>query len=78
MAAAVLGTDVNHVASKLAGGRNKQQKLQKQIPVYVAYFTAWPDDEGNVQFYSDIYGRDKALAKAMRMEAQERQLARGT
>ncbi|MEP2557819.1 MAG: L,D-transpeptidase family protein, partial [Rhizobiaceae bacterium] len=60
MAAAVLGSDVNHVASKLAGGRNKTQQLDKKIPVYVAYFTAWPDENGDVKFYNDMYGRDAA------------------
>ena len=30
----------------LAGGRNKKQNLEVKIPVYVAYFTAWPDENG--------------------------------
>ena len=76
MAAAVLGSDVNHVASKLAGGRNNKQNLDKKIPVYVAYFTAWPDENGQVKFYNDMYGRDGALAKALKAEAGERDLGR--
>ena len=76
MAAAVLGSDVNHVASKLAGGRNNKQNLDKKIPVYVAYFTAWPDENGQVKFYNDMYGRDGALAKALKAEADERDLGR--
>lgn len=77
MAAAVLGSDVNQVASRLAGGGNNRQQLSREIPVYVAYFTAWPNDEGKVQFFGDVYGRDKALAKAMKMEAATREKARG-
>jgi murein L,D-transpeptidase YcbB/YkuD len=76
MAAAVLGSDVNHVASKLSGGRNNKQNLDKKIPVYVAYFTAWPDENGQVKFYNDMYGRDDALAKAMKAEAGKRDLGR--
>lgn len=34
--------------------------LSEPIPVYVAYFTAEPDDEGMMRFLSDIYRRDKA------------------
>lgn len=68
MAAAVLGTNVDNVASRLAGGRNKKQQLKREVPVYVSYFTAWPNDSGKVQFYGDIYGRDKALKKALQMK----------
>ena len=76
MAAAVLGSDVNHVASKLAGGRNKKQNLEVKIPVYVAYFTTWPDENGHVKFYNDMYGRDNALSKAMKAEAEARDKGR--
>lgn len=76
MAAAVLGSDVNHVASKLAGGRNNKQNLEVKIPVYVAYFTAWPDENGHVKFYNDMYGRDNALSKAMKAEATIRDQGR--
>lgn len=37
--------------------------LKNKIPVYIAYFTAWADDGGNVSFFEDIYRRDKQLAK---------------
>ena len=76
MAAAVLGSDVNHVASKLSSGRNNKQNLDKKIPVYVAYFTAWPDENGQVKFYNDMYGRDDALSKAMKADIGERDLGR--
>ena len=75
MAAAVLGTNVSNVASRLAVGRNKKQQLPREVPVYVSYFTAWPDANGKVQFYSDMYGRDKALKEAMRLEADVRERA---
>jgi murein L,D-transpeptidase YcbB/YkuD len=39
--------------------------LDAPIPVYVSYFTAWPDDSGTVQYYGDVYGRDAQLAKAI-------------
>ena len=64
MAAAVLGTSVSHVVEKLGEGHNSED-LKTTIPVYVAYFTAWPDDNGKVGYYADIYGRDKKLEEAL-------------
>lgn len=65
MAAAVLGTSVDAIAAKLEQGHSSQ-KVPVKIPVYVAYFTAWPDADGKVQFYDDVYGRDAHLTEAMR------------
>ncbi len=64
MAAAVLGTTKDHIDRKIARGKNAKEAMPEQIPVYVAYFTAWPDTDGNVHYYSDMYGRDQRLAKA--------------
>ncbi|AXG75274.1 L,D-transpeptidase [Flavobacterium arcticum] len=36
--------------------------IKDKIPVYIAYFTAWADKDGNVAFYDDIYNRDERLA----------------
>ncbi len=65
MAAAVLGTTVSKVAERISIGKNNAQKLTVQIPVYVAYFTAWPNKEGVVEYFSDIYDRDLYLIKAI-------------
>jgi len=72
MAAAVLGTSVSNVKSMLSKGHSKQI-VPQQIPVYVAYFTAWPKDDGEVQYFTDIYKRDRALAKAMFVTTESRQ-----
>jgi len=77
MAAAVLGTTVDHIGSKIADGRNKKQNLKSKVPVYVSYFTAWPSDDGEVKYYSDVYGRDGALTKALAKERKAREQARG-
>ena len=34
------------------------------MPVHLTYFTAWPDEDGQIKFYTDIYGRDKAMENA--------------
>ncbi len=45
----------------LAGGMERYVQLDKQVPVYVVYFTAFVDFNGNLHFRDDIYGRDHAL-----------------
>jgi len=64
MAAAVLGTTEEDVGRQIAGGQNKALRVPAKIPVYVSYFTAWPDDAGVVHFYDDVYGRDDYVKKA--------------
>lgn len=64
MAAAVLGTDVDHIAAKLKQGHSFE-KVTRKIPVYVAYFTAWPTLDGKVEYFGDVYDRDARLKDAM-------------
>lgn len=39
--------------------------LQKSVPVVIAYFTAWVDKNGLLNFRKDIYGHDKRLANKL-------------
>lgn len=64
MAAAVLGTTVNDVAKQIADGRNKGVSVPQRLPVYVAYFTAWPDKNGHVAYFDDVYDRDMYMQRA--------------
>ena len=64
MAAAVLGKSVDYVAANL-GGYERAEKISEKIPVFVAYFTAWPNDAGKVEFHRDVYKRDMYLTRAM-------------
>lgn len=64
MAAAVLGKSAEHVAAQL-GGYEQVEKLAETVPVYVGYFTAWPDDDGVVDYHADVYDRDTYLRRAL-------------
>jgi murein L,D-transpeptidase YcbB/YkuD len=64
MAAAVLGTSIDYVAQKLKQGHSSE-KVTRKIPVYVAYFTAWPDLSGKVEYFGDVYDRDTRLRQAL-------------
>lgn len=77
MAAAVLGKSKDYVASRIAEGRNEQEQVAGDIPVYVSYFTAWPEQTGNgIEFFSDIYDRDRHLLKAIEKTEAVRAKAR--
>ena len=36
-------------------------KLERKLPVYLLYFTAWAEEDGTVRFHHDVYGRDEKL-----------------
>ncbi|HSX90489.1 MAG TPA: L,D-transpeptidase family protein [Pseudomonas sp.] len=64
MAAAVMGTTIEDINARIAAGQNVAAKVPVKIPVYVSYFTAWPNKDGKVEFFDDVYGRDDAMLKA--------------
>ncbi|MFM8746922.1 MAG: murein L,D-transpeptidase [Aestuariivirga sp.] len=63
-AAVVLGWNAGEVAAHIASKGSETIKLKTKLPVYIAYFTAWPDSAGNMRYFNDIYGRDKAMETA--------------
>ena len=40
-------------------------KLAKPVPIFITYFTAWPDDTGRIRYFADLYGRDETMEKAL-------------
>ncbi|MDY6961476.1 MAG: L,D-transpeptidase family protein, partial [Pseudomonadota bacterium] len=72
MAAAVLGITEQEVGSRIAQGKNAGEKVSAKIPVYVAYFTAWPNKDGVVEYFGDVYDRDAATLKALAATSQAR------
>lgn len=78
MAAAVLGKTKDYVSSRIAAGQNEQEKVAGDIPVYVSYFTAWPENDGSIGFYTDVYDRDRYLLKAIEKTDKARAKARAS
>ncbi|OWK23837.1 hypothetical protein AJ87_30690 [Rhizobium yanglingense] len=72
MAAAVLNTSVADVARQIAAGQNKAVSVPQKIPVYVSYFTAWPNKDGVVEYFDDVYGRDAYVEKAFEATTKAR------
>jgi L,D-transpeptidase YcbB len=71
MAAAVLGWTREQVAERLKGAHG-QVDLKVKVPVYVVYFTAWPQADGTIAYSPDVYGRDAYVEKAMRRVEEAR------
>ncbi len=49
-------------------GRESWYTLKKKVPVYIGYFTAWVDRNGQMNFYDDVYQRDESLLKLLTEE----------
>jgi murein L,D-transpeptidase YcbB/YkuD len=66
LASLILENDKNWTPEKIDKAMHKNKEswytLKKKIPVYIGYFTALVDEEGNINFYKDIYEKDVQLA----------------
>jgi L,D-transpeptidase YcbB len=47
------------IRSAMNAGEEKHVRLAEPLPVYIAYFTVWADDEGRAQFRPDLYRHDE-------------------
>ena len=52
-------------ASYLNTGTESELRLDEKVPVHLVYFTAWPNAQGGMDYYRDIYGRDRAVFTAL-------------
>lgn len=72
MAAAVMNMTVPEIEAEIASGQNHQTKVPEKFPVYVAYFTAFPNKDGVVEYFDDVYSRDAYMDKAFAATAKAR------
>lgn len=72
MAAAVMGMSIEEIEAEIATGQNHQAKVPEKFPVYVSYFTAFPNKDGVVEYFDDVYSRDAAMDKAFKATAKVR------
>lgn len=72
MAAAVMGTTTAEIAKQIASGQNRAVQVPQKIPVYVSYFTAWPNKDGGIDYFEDVYARDEATRKALKATSDAR------
>lgn len=69
LAKKVLAYDSSWTDARIKAAMNagKEQKvvLQRKIPVYIGYFTAFSDQQGLVHFRKDVYDRDGKLMETL-------------
>lgn len=62
----ILENDPHWTPEKIDEAMHKKKEnwwtLKDKIPVYIGYFTAVVDQDGNINFYKDIYEKDAQLA----------------
>lgn len=51
------------IDTAMHAGVEKYVTLKEPIPVFIAYFTAWVDKNGNLNLRKDVYGRDSRIAE---------------
>ena len=64
MAGAILGVSKAEIGHRITS-QAPTSRLKVKVPVYLGYFTAWQNEEGEITFYDDVYGRDTNLLKAL-------------
>jgi murein L,D-transpeptidase YcbB/YkuD len=53
------------IASAIEQGQLRNVTLKRRIPVLLAYWTAWVDPQGRMNFRRDLYGQDAKWAQAL-------------
>jgi murein L,D-transpeptidase YcbB/YkuD len=53
------------IEEAMNSGVEKFVRVKNPIPVIITYYTAWVDENGQLNFREDIYGHDASLAQKM-------------
>jgi murein L,D-transpeptidase YcbB/YkuD len=59
------GWDPERLTQAVANRDRQVVTLAEPVPVYLVYWTAWAESNGDLHFRDDIYGRDETLLRAM-------------
>lgn len=51
-----------NIAKAMKGTKEVWVSLDKPVPVFITYFTAWVDENGLLNFRDDVYGHDEKMA----------------
>ncbi len=57
------GLKPSKVSSIIESKKQTRVNLKRKLPVHLAYFTAWIDDDGIPLFFDDVYKRDRLVGK---------------
>ena len=51
-------------------GSNRRIELNRAIPIYIVYMTAWANDLNTIEFRPDVYGRDASVLAGLDTETR--------
>jgi murein L,D-transpeptidase YcbB/YkuD len=55
----------NQVEAIVGTKKTTRAKFKRPIPIHLTYFTLWVGDDGKIQSYDDIYGRDQLVGNLL-------------
>jgi L,D-transpeptidase YcbB len=53
--------NLDRIKTTMQQSKEVSVRVSPKVPVFIAYFTAWVDRDGNIHFRDDIYGHDRNL-----------------
>lgn len=62
------GNDIwtsQNIEKAMDSGQEQYVALKDPVPVFITYYTAWVDENGQLNFRNDIYGHDLTVGKKM-------------
>jgi murein L,D-transpeptidase YcbB/YkuD len=62
------GWTSNRVHNAVGARNDYEIPLKKKVPVHIMYFTLWMDKDGKWRQFRDIYGHDRRVQTALRIE----------
>lgn len=54
-----------NIEKAMDSGKEEYVALKNPVPVFITYYTAWVDENGQLNFRDDIYGHDITVGKKM-------------
>ena len=67
------GWGVERIKEIIKSRKRQVALLEKPLPVHILYRTTYVDENNTINFFEDVYGRDKILAKGCCPEAGAKQ-----
>ncbi len=58
-----------------SGPLDNEIAIEKRVPIHLAYFTSWVDDNGKLRAFADIYGHERRVIQAL--DGQWDRIAKG-
>ncbi len=71
----LMGWSEKQFNALIKAGRNRHFALKNKVPVYLTYMTATVNEQGKLRYFRDVYGRDKAIEKALNVKQTLKSIA---